>query len=118
MRNWVSTPGGRRLVGSLFAAFSPPESANARSDPEVVAQSMQELSGMDLGPQLPRIRAPMTVVYASPDPRASAATDRNFSAAYARARGARLVRIDGSGHMVMLDQPARFQATLREFLRR
>ena len=116
LRNWISTPGGRRLVGGLLSAFSPPESSNSRSDPEVVAQAMHELSGMDLSPQLPRIRAPMTVVYASPDPQARAALDRSFTAAFAPARDARLVRIDGSGHMVMLDQPARFQAALREFL--
>jgi pimeloyl-ACP methyl ester carboxylesterase len=118
LRNWISTPGGRRLVGGLLNAFSPPESSNARSDPDVVAQAMHELSSMDLGPQLPRIRAPMTVVYASPDPQGRQAVDRGFAAAYAPARGARLVRIDGAGHMVMLDQPARFQASLRDFLRR
>lgn len=116
LRNWISSPGGRRLVGSLLSVFSPPEASNARSDPEVVAQAMQELSGMDLAPQLPRIRVPLTVVYGSPDPQARAAIDRGFAAAYAPARGARLVRIDGSGHMVMLDRPARFQAVLREFL--
>lgn len=118
LRNWISTPGGRRLVGGLLNAFSPPESSNARSNPDVVAQAMHELSSMDLGPQLPRIRAPMTVIYASPDPQGRQAVDRGFAAAYAGARGARLVRIDGAGHMVMLDQPARFQASLRDFLRR
>jgi pimeloyl-ACP methyl ester carboxylesterase len=116
-RNWVSTPGGRRLVGSLLNAFSPPESNNSRSDPNVVAQCMHELAEMDLGPQLSRLRAPLTVVYASSEPQARAANDRTFAAAYAPARGARLVRIDNSGHMVMLDQPARFNAALREFLR-
>ena len=116
LRNWISTPGGRRLVGGLLNAFSPPESSNARSDPDVVAQAMHELSSMDLSPQLPRIRAPMTVVYASPDPRARAAIDAQFARAYGPAAGARLVRIDGSGHMVMLDQPGRFQAALRRFL--
>jgi N-formylmaleamate deformylase len=118
LRNWISTPSGRRLVGSLLEAFSPPEMSHARSDPDVVAQAMHELSSMDLGPQLARIRAPMMVVYASPDPQARAALDRSFTAAFAPARGARLVRIDDSGHMVMLDQPARFQAELRSFLRR
>ena len=118
LRNWISTPGGRRLVGSLLTAFSPPEASSGRSDPEVVAQAMHELSGMDLGPQLPRIRAPMTIVYASPDPQARASIDRSFTTGFAPARGARLIRIDDSGHMVMLDQPARFNASLREFLAR
>lgn len=118
LRNAMATPGGRRLFGSLMTAFSPPDSANARSDPDVVARAMHELAGMDLAPQLGRIGAPLTIVYAAPDPQARAAIDRQFSAAYAGARGARLVRVDDSGHMVMLDQPARFHATLRAFLER
>lgn len=116
LRNALSSPGGRRLFGSLMTAFSPPDSPNARSDPDVVARAMHELAGIDLAPRLPRIAAPLTIVYASPDAQARAAIDRQFAAAYAGARGARLVRIDGSGHMVMLDQPARFQAALRQFL--
>ena len=47
---------------------------------------------------------------------AAPAVDRAFATAFAPVRGARLVRIDGSGHMIMLDQPARFGRTLREFL--
>ena len=118
LRNWLSTRSGRRLVGGLLSAFSPPESANARSNPEVVAQAMHELSSLDLGPQLGRIRAPMTIVYASPDAQAGPVLDRSFAAAYRPARDARLLRIDGSGHMVMLDQPTRFHSALRDFLRR
>jgi pimeloyl-ACP methyl ester carboxylesterase len=44
--------------------------------------------------------------------------DRSFQRAYAAAPRARFVRIDGSGHMVMLDQPARLLAAIRDFLRR
>jgi pimeloyl-ACP methyl ester carboxylesterase len=58
------------------------------------------------------------VLYASPDPQARAAMDRSFASAYAAARQPRFVRIDGSGHMVMLDQPARFRAAVADFLRR
>ena len=116
LRNMIGTPGGRQLVANLMSAFSPPGSSNRRSDPNVVARAMHELSTMDLGPQLARIRAPLTVVYASPDAQARPIIDRSFTAAYTRARGARLVRIDHSGHMVMLDQPARFQTALRSFL--
>ena len=114
----MSGPGGRRLVGSLITAFSPPDSASARSDADVVARAMHELAGMDLAPLLPRIRAPLAIVYAAPDERGARTIDRQFADAYAPARGASFVRIEDSGHMVMLDQPRRFQVALREFLER
>ena len=118
LRRTLSGPSGRRLLGSLMTAFSPPDSANSRSDPDVVARAMDELAGMDLTPQLARIRAPLTIVYAAPDERAAGAIDGEFASAFAAAAGARLVRIDDSGHMIMLDQPRRFQLALREFLTR
>lgn len=116
LRGVIGTPSGRQLFASIMGAFSPPDAPNRRSDPDVVGRAMHDLAGLDLSRDLPRIRAPLTVVYASPDPRARAAVDRTYAAAYAPARGAALVRIDGSGHMVMLDQPARFREVLREFL--
>ena len=116
--NFLATPGGRRLFGGLMTAFSPPNTANRNSDPDIVGRVMRELTTIDQTRDLPRIRAPLTVVYASPDPRARAAMDRQFARAYAAAPGASLVRIEPSGHMVMLDQPARFRAELRSFLRR
>jgi pimeloyl-ACP methyl ester carboxylesterase len=114
----IATPGGRRLFGAFMDAFSPPGSGNRLSDPDVVGRVTHELMRTDVTGELPRIRTPMTVVYASPDPRVRAAVDRQFAGAFASARGARLVRIDDSGHMVMLDQPARFRAALRDFLAR
>jgi pimeloyl-ACP methyl ester carboxylesterase len=116
--NLVATPGGRTLFASFMSAFSPPDSGNRRSDPDVTARAMHELMATNMTGELPRIRAPFTVVYASPDPRARAVIDRNFARAYAGAANAHLVRVEGSGHMVMLDQPARFQAAVREFLAR
>jgi N-formylmaleamate deformylase len=118
IRNMLGSAGGQRLFANLFSAFSPPDASNGRSDPDVVGRAMHELAGMDLTPQLHRIRVPMTIVYAAPDPRARGAVDGQFAAAYAPARAARLVRIDDSGHMVMLDQPRRFQAVMRDFLSR
>lgn len=114
----LGTQGGRRLFGSFMAAFSPPNMGNRRSDPDVVARVTRELMRTDMTAELPRIRAPLAVVYASPDPRARAALDREFARAYRPARNARLTGIDSSGHMVMLDQPARFRAALRDFLGR
>jgi len=116
--NFLATPGGRRLFGGLMTAFSPPDTANRHSDPDVVGRVMRELATIDQARDIARIRAPLTVVYASPDIRARAVIDRQFASAYAAARGARLVRIEPSGHMVMLDQPARFRAAIREFLLR
>lgn len=112
----MNSPGGRQLFANLMGALSPPGSSNRRSDPNVVGRAMSELSEMDLTPQLRAIRARLTVVYASPDPRARAAVDRSFTGAYAPAPAARLVRIDNSGHMIMFDQPAAFQRALRAFL--
>jgi len=114
----LGTQGGRRLFGSFMAVFSPPDSGNRLSDPDVVARVTRELMRTDLTAQLPRIRTALTVIYASPDARARAAIDREFAAAYAQARNARLLRVDDSGHMVMLDQPVRFRTALRAFLAR
>jgi N-formylmaleamate deformylase len=113
----METDGGRRLFAGLMGAFSPPGSHNG-SDPQVVGRAMSELTALDLGPELGRLRPPLTVVYAVPDQRARAAIDRQFAAGYANARSPRLVRIDGAGHQVMRDQPARFAAALRAFLAR
>ena len=114
----IGTQGGRQLLASFMGAFSPPGSANGRSDPDVVARVTRELMRTDMTAQLSRIRVAMSVVYAAPDSRAGPTLDREFARAYALARNARLTRIDGSGHMVMLDQPARFRAALRAFLAR
>ena len=115
LRGMLDSEGGRRLFASILGSFSPPDTANRRSDPDVVARAMHELARIDLSADLRRLRAPLTVVYASPDRRAQAAVDGSFAGAYSAA-GARLVRIDNSGHMIMLDQPVRFRQALNDFL--
>ncbi|HYE27156.1 MAG TPA: alpha/beta hydrolase [Allosphingosinicella sp.] len=114
LRDLSATPGGRRLVESAIRLFGNPESG---ADPDVVARATHELAVIDLTPELPRIAAPLTVVYASLDPSRRELDDRRYRAAYAGRRGARLVRIDDSGHMIMHDQPVRFRAVLKDFLR-
>lgn len=113
LRDLSATPGGRRLVESAIRLFGNPESG---ADPDVTARATHELALTDLTPELGRIAAPLTVVYASLDPSRRAADDGRYRAAYARKRGTRLVRIDNSGHMIMYDQPARFRAALKAFL--
>jgi N-formylmaleamate deformylase len=114
LRDIAATPGGRRLVESLLGSFA----TDRNSDPDVVARAMHDLSAIDLTPDLARIAAPLTVVYANADARTAPGTDAAYAGAYAPALGAALVRIDASGHMIMYDQPARLHAAVREFLRR
>lgn len=115
----TATPEGRRTLDNLVGGFGGGAVARSRSDKGVVARATHELAVTDLSPELPRIRAPLTVVYAVPtDSAAAAPIDRRYAAAYRRPAGVRLRRVAGSGHMVMLDQPARFAAEARAFLAR
>ncbi len=116
LQNWSGTALGRSLIDSAIRVFGDDEVANLKSDPDVVARATHELALTDLTPELPRIKAPMTVVYAAPDPALGPAADSVYREAYSGDPAARLVRIDGSGHMIMADQPRRFDEELRKFL--
>ncbi|HYD36259.1 MAG TPA: alpha/beta hydrolase [Allosphingosinicella sp.] len=108
----------RRDLKSLLGRFGNADWLESRSDAGVVGRSVAELLSSDLTPELHRIRAPLTVVYAC-SARLSYAcgpVSRAYRSAYARRPGTRLVRIERSGHTIMWDQPAAFQATLRAFL--
>lgn len=118
LRGLTATPGGRRLVESAIQMFGGAEPGDRRSDPDVVARATHELALTDLTPELAKIRAPLTVVYAAPDPETAATAARNYAAGYRAKPGAKLLRVDNSGHMIMHDQPARFRAVLKEFLSR
>jgi pimeloyl-ACP methyl ester carboxylesterase len=113
----TETESGRRLFSSMVNVFAPEGSTFRNSDPAVVGRAMNELAAIDLTGKLPAIRAPLTIVYASPSAQAGADLDRRFARAYARARNPRFVRIDRSGHMIMYDQPARLEEAIRAFLR-
>lgn len=111
----TSTPGGRQMLANLLTNYAGGRAKD--SDPDVVAQAAHELAVTDLTSKLGKIRAPLTVVYATPA--ASAEANRvsgNYRAAYAGAKGVKLVSVANSGHMVMADQPARFRDALRAFL--
>ena len=107
----ASTEDGQALVGAFAGLFGGPIAEDRRSDNRVVARATHELALLDLTPELGRIKAPLTVVYAGIE-----GADRVYPAAYARKPGARLVRVANSGHAVMLDQPQAFQKAVREFL--
>ena len=118
LRGLTASPGGRELVSSLIGMFGNPQAEATRSDPDLVARVTHELALTDLTPELPRIKVPLTVVYAVPDAESRAVVENGYREAYAAKRDAKLVRIDDSGHMVMYDRPAAFQAALRAFLAR
>ncbi|MET4685504.1 alpha/beta fold hydrolase [Brevundimonas faecalis] len=90
------------------------------SDQQVSAAAFRELILTDLRPELGRITAPTEVLYVKfNDPRMTdAITDMIYQASFANLPGARLKRIDGSAHFIMLDQPTAFYSDLDAFLAR
>jgi N-formylmaleamate deformylase len=72
LEGWIDNAYARRALSGLIAAFSPPEDGGG-SDPDVGARAMHDLGRIDLTSELPRIRAPLTVVYAARDAEARAA---------------------------------------------
>jgi pimeloyl-ACP methyl ester carboxylesterase len=106
-----------RLVKTEAARAAPIADARV-SDPKVVAGAMHELMTTDLRPELGRIAARVTVLYAYDAAYGvpAEAIDGIFRQAYAPLPGAKLERIDGSFHFIMLDQPAAFDAAVDRFL--
>ncbi len=114
----ATTPSGKRLIGALVGTFG--SEAARQSDPDVVAQASHDLARTNLTPELVKIAAPMTVLFASP---ATASPEhgrivQEYRAAYSGVRTAKLRPIPESGHMIMFHQPARFRAEVKEFLAR
>jgi len=112
---FTGTKAGRAYLAQIVA-----QAPGAKgSDPDVIANALRDLANVDLGPQLPRLAKPLEVVYAvGSDGEQAREISARFRAAYAPKKDARLVPIGPSGHLVMADQPARFQTTLRNFLTR
>ena len=92
--------------------------AALKSDRGVLARATYEIMTTDLRPELPKIVAPLTVVYAHdasygipPEQ-----VDAMFKTVYAPVRSARFKRVDGSFHFVMIDQPGAFAKAVEAFL--
>lgn len=107
-----------RLVRDPAARARHGEAA-AASDKSVVARAMHEIVTLDLRPALAESAVPLTVLYAADETTGMPATafDAVFQNAYAGAKTAKLVRVDGARHFIMDDQPARFAAEVDAFLR-
>ena len=110
---FMGTPGGRKMFADMLARNPGAQG----SDPDVIANALRELAHSDLTPQLTKLPPGMTVVYAqSGDAELRKNQAQRFRLGYARAPGVRLLPIGPSGHLVMVDQPAKFAAALRAFL--
>ena len=119
LRDLTATPRGQQLFQSMMGMFGSGNDLAHQSDPGVTARALHELALIDLTPDLPRITAPLTVVYATPRPGGGADPARvtqGYRAAYKGAKTARLFAIANSGHMIMFDQPVAFQAAVKAFL--
>lgn len=88
------------------------------SDVGVTANAFHELIVTDLRPELPRISAPVTVLYVIP-PQAPITPERYegyMRASYANLPQARLIKIEDSYHFIMIDQFDRFMSEVNTFL--
>ena len=88
------------------------------SDSAVSAQGFYDLIVTNLVPDVANIRVPLTVLYVQPAgaPLTPEQIDNFYRLSYQGAPQAALRRIADSYHFIMFDQPAIFQAALREFL--
>jgi pimeloyl-ACP methyl ester carboxylesterase len=86
------------------------------ANPEVAAEAMAEDLTTDLRPDLPSIRAPITLVHpATAFGKDETTTDAFYRSQFSGAKGVTFVAVPDSGHFIMLDQPERFRAALLEF---
>ena len=92
----------------------------ASTDRAVLAEAMYEDLLTDLRGDVGKIKTPTLVMYehdttlTQPD---AATYEATMKAAYKPMPNVTLVRVDGSRHFIMYDQPAKFDAALEEFLK-
>ena len=88
------------------------------SDRQALAAAIREVMTTDARPGLAAMTTPVWAVYASDaDGGAPAAgADALWGREYAALPGVKLVRVDGTRHFIMADQPARFAELVDQFL--
>jgi pimeloyl-ACP methyl ester carboxylesterase len=88
------------------------------SDRRALASAIREVMTTDLRPGLAAMTTPVWAVYAADaDGGAPAAmADGLWAREYASLPGVRLIRVDGSRHFIMADQPARFAELMDQLL--
>jgi len=96
------------------------EAGDAASDRSVFAEAMYEDLLTDLRGDVAGIKVPMLLVYpydATTQGAEPAKVDAMYASAYKGMPNATLVRVDGSKHFVMYDQPGKLDAALEGFLK-
>jgi pimeloyl-ACP methyl ester carboxylesterase len=124
-----ATPDQRRMFASMsISQMTRTESerpgiiaASLESDQAVSAQAFVDLLGSSLLPEVAQIRAPLVVLYTDPSGAAQAGMtperiDQAYTLSYRAAPQAVVRRVPDTAHFIMYDNPAFFQAQLREFL--
>jgi pimeloyl-ACP methyl ester carboxylesterase len=109
----------------LRSMVKSPEGLNAAtgwavaSDKSVVARALYEDMTTDLRPKLSEIKTPVTILYPwdSSSSYSKPDTDGFYQQNFAALPNKKMVRIDGSYHFIMLDQPAAFWAQVDQFLK-
>lgn len=86
------------------------------SDRATFAGAIEALMTTDMRPKLGDISVPVTVLAAANPYAPPARVEPLYNAAYAGLDGVKLTVIDNSYHFIMFDQPAAFEAALREGL--
>ena len=88
------------------------------SDRRAMAAAIREVMTTDLRPGLAAMTTPVWAIYASDAEGGApaAGADALWGREYAALPGVRLVRIDGSRHFIMADQPQRFAGIVDQFL--
>ena len=103
---FVATPRGQYLVETFLES-------NARLDGKAIAEVFRARGGADLRPRLPSLKLPVLVVNGAHD--MSLAAGRETASLIP---GAEQVTLDGAGHCCNIEDPAAFDATVIDFLRR
>jgi len=95
-------------------------SASRASNPATTANAFHELMVTDLRPELPKITAPMVVLYVVPpnSPLPAAQFDTAIRTAFGGATTAQIIKIENSLHFIQFDQPGRLVAEVDALMRR
>lgn len=109
LRRLIKSPEGLKVATTWAMA----------SDKQVVARAMYEVMTTDLRPKLREIKAPVTMLYPwdSMSGFPQAAVDKLYEESFAALSNKTLVRVDGSFHFIMFDQPKTFAKQVNAFLK-